>query len=110
MEIFKMSDKKRFQEICEVCPEIEYLDWFTKQFAGREGFCANAILFSYLKPVINELVGWHSENVLLRSSRDYDIVFQTLYHNLPDCRHEDRDCRWQVPLWRWFTPKRREVA
>ncbi len=92
------KDNHRFREICEICPDIAYLDWFTRQFSGRKGFCANAVIFSFIKPIVNELVGWHAENPALRFSRDYDVVYWHLYHNLPDCNHEDQMCRWNLTL------------
>ncbi len=56
-------------------------------------FCANAVWYGYgghlgLKPRLVRLVGWgaQSRDPVLRSCDAYDLVYQTLYDLLPDCR------------------------
>ncbi len=61
--------------------------------AGDGSFCANAAWYGYgghlgLKPRLVRLVGWGSNHPdpALRTSAAYDVVYQTLYDLLPDCR------------------------
>ncbi|MDP9472344.1 MAG: hypothetical protein M3Q71_17025 [Chloroflexota bacterium] len=60
---------------------------------ANASFCANAAWYGYgghlgLKPRLVRLVGWGSNHPdpALRTSAAYDVVYQTLYDLLPDCR------------------------
>ena len=60
-------------------------------------FCANRIWFEYFKPKLLNIVGFDR----VRESREdfdddwfyspaaYDVAYQSLYNNLPDCRNCD---------------------
>ncbi len=60
---------------------------------GRPHYCANAVWYGYgggvgFRSRVTQLVGWGSNHPdpALRSSVAYDVVYQTLYDLLPDCR------------------------
>ena len=59
-----------------------------KQYKPESNFCANGIWYPYLKPVLCHLVGWDAQNEELRSCQAYDICYDIIYKQLPDCTHE----------------------
>lgn len=68
--------------------------------ATREDFCANAVWHGYgghrgLKPPLAELVGWGAAIYappLLKTSRAYDVAYETGCQALPDCKQEGLIC------------------
>lgn len=56
----------------------------------RRGFCANAVWYAGLKPLLCGLVGWGAEHddPVLTSSAAYDVAYEHLYELLPDCQHD----------------------
>lgn len=58
-------------------------------------FCGNAVFYGYpgwrgFKPRLRALVGWDrpAYHPVLSGRRAYDLVYQTIYRALPDCRGE----------------------
>jgi hypothetical protein len=96
-----------FRRICAVEPRALMLYDEIKKIGDSGGpySCANELWYSggdphtktrkrSFKERVEELVGWGREagskedsiQAYLRSSTAYDIVYQTLYNALPDCR------------------------
>ncbi len=50
-------------------------------------FCANRLWYHRVKPLVVELAGYEAQNPKLRTTRAYDIAYQTIYKALPDCRN-----------------------
>ena len=67
----------------------------------REGqdFCAHEVWYGSgddggVKEKLSELVGWDREpDPVLGSEEAYDVAYESLYHELPDCRHPEGACR-----------------
>jgi hypothetical protein len=64
-----------------------------------EHFCANAVFFGYqtgypdsLKGRLSKLVGWERRGHPLGTSAAYDVAYETIYKELPDCRHDGWLC------------------
>lgn len=55
-------------------------------------FCANHWWYGRagLKAQLTDIIGhWATQpDAALRTAAAYDVAYQTLYHRLPDCRHE----------------------
>ena len=79
-----------FDEICRIEPELRTLARLArgehKRARGSEFYCANAVWYQDLKPVLVRLVGWHARSRELRSSAIYDLACDTIYRLLPNCR------------------------
>lgn len=63
--------------------------------AEGETFCANSVWYGYdggggIKAEVVKLVGWDRRTPPeeLKTEEAYDVVYQTLYHLLPDCKGE----------------------
>ena len=61
---------------------------------GGETFCANRLWYGVawdygLKGTVEDLVGWDAEtrDPVLRTNVAYDLVYQTVYKALPNCRN-----------------------
>lgn len=85
-------------EIAKAEPRL--LDLYKEAAAIRDdkrkpSFCANAVWYGYgghrgLKPRLIYLVGWArrpDESGSLGSADAYDVAYQTIYDQLPDCRN-----------------------
>ena len=58
------------------------------QTIGRKPFCANAVWYSTMKPIVELEVGYCARNPKLESSLAYDVAYDSIYQALPNCRHE----------------------
>ena len=89
--------KVTFDELVKLEPKLgSLLEEAKAMKRASPPFCANAVWYGYrgypgIKPRLIRLVGWNSKNPdsLLHGERAYDVAYQTIYHALPDCRHED---------------------
>jgi hypothetical protein len=65
---------------------------FVDHTSGSEDFCANHEWYGRagFKATLTNIVGhWATQDdAALRTAAAYDVAYQTLYHRLPDCRHE----------------------
>jgi hypothetical protein len=58
-----------------------------------EHYCANRDWYRDLKPALCRLVGWdRAGDPVLGTPAAYDLAYKTIYHLLPDCRHEEVWC------------------
>lgn len=59
---------------------------------GTADFCANHWWYGRagFKATLSDIIGMYAyqEDATLRTAAAYDCAYQTLYHLLPDCRHE----------------------
>lgn len=84
-----------FEEICEINPRIAGLSYaasHVKDDKRERSFCANRIWYSTFKPVVVREVGWSAHDKRLTSPEVYDLVYETLYGLLPNCRHDSPFC------------------
>lgn len=64
-----------------------------------EDFCANEVWYGRgddggVKEKVAQLVGWDRKpDPVLGSEEAYDIAYDALYDELPDCRHPEGGCR-----------------
>lgn len=58
-------------------------------------FCANKLWYGRFKQQMMKLVGdlASRDDAVIGSSEAYDLAYQTLFHILPQCRHEG-GCYW----------------
>jgi hypothetical protein len=79
---------ERFEELCEIEPLLKRLYHKVRQVkdTGEGAFCANAIWYRQFKPELIHLVGYHARHPALRTTEAYDVSYQFLYNQLPDCR------------------------
>lgn len=79
----------RWEALVEVEPLLEGLREQAKQIedAGGKSFCANTAWYNKLKPQMVELVGFEASKKQLRSMDAYDLAYDVVYNELPDCRN-----------------------
>lgn len=88
----KNSRKLRFQQLCQIEPELRVL-WeksrAIRDDPDRESFCANRHWYRRggLKSELLVLVGWDARNPRLRGSDNYDVAYYEVYDQLPNCRN-----------------------
>jgi hypothetical protein len=89
-----------FADLVSLEPQLAALLAEAESYHEKAGqhFCANVVWYGYrghapgLKLLLNDLVGFYSGKTgLLATSEAYDMAYQTIYHALPDCRH-DGEC------------------
>ena len=81
-----------FQKLLSLEPRLEVIYEEALSCDSRLSFCANRVWYGRdedigLRGRIIELVGYSAINPLLRSSANYDIVYQTCWNVLPVCSH-----------------------
>jgi len=84
-----------YDELCYEEPLLQALESHAKSFKGRKGFCANEVWYNSgcLKSMLSRLVGYRrKDHEILGTCEAYDVVYQHLWHLLPDCNH-DGACR-----------------
>ena len=84
-----------FNDLCQMDPMLRALESHAKSFNGHKNFCANEIWYRRggLKGMLSRLVGYcRKDHEILGTCEAYDVVYQHLWHLLPDCHH-DGDCR-----------------
>ena len=67
----------------------------TAEAASQKGrYCANYFWFRKggFRHEMKYLAGWLCDQPELKNSDAYDVIYQYLYHLLPDCRHGDDLC------------------
>lgn len=81
------SERMRYKELREIEPGLKELEAEIRaERPGPDGrYCANRVWYCKYKPRLCLLVGWEARLPGLRSMRDYDAAYQTLYDLLPDC-------------------------
>lgn len=69
-------------------PRLTQLRKQARQVAGdNPHFCANGVWYREIKPQLIRLVGWGRKgHSLLGTMAAYDLAYQTIYDELPDCR------------------------
>lgn len=82
-----------YPELAAREPRLAELSRFIRaQHPGRPGYCANRAWFREpgFKAALCRIIGGvaEQEDAALRTSAAYDVAYHTLYHTLPDCRHE----------------------
>ena len=80
-------ERMRYEELCEIEPGLKELEAEIRAERPRPDgrYCANMAWYRKYKPRLCLLVGWEARLPELRSMRDYDAAYQTLYDMLPDC-------------------------
>jgi hypothetical protein len=90
---------KNFKEIGNIDSRLWHLVQEAREYRQvsrrdrRKGICANnrfygggAFYDRGLKPRLIKLAGWEAENTLLKSSDAYDVAYEYIYSQLPNCR------------------------
>jgi hypothetical protein len=81
------EERAHFKEQCKIEQRLKRLAEEIKAVDGSDPhFCANRIWYDRFKPLVCLLAGFDAENPELRTMKDYDAAYQTLYSMLPDCR------------------------
>jgi len=84
-----------FDQLCEVEPKLRAL-WeearAVKDDKSKPLFCANAFWYGWrpykgFKPRLVRLVGQFARKPALRTKVAYDVGYQEVYHQLPNCRN-----------------------
>jgi hypothetical protein len=86
-----------WEALIEAEPRLQALERDVMAVADKGGelFCANAIWYGYMdvehgfKERVCQLAGWTADSPQLRTQEAYDLVYERLYDQLPNCR----DCR-----------------
>lgn len=84
-----------FNDLCFHSPVLASLHKLAKEFqrlTSPEPFCANAVWYSAMKPVMEREVGFIAHSPKLRSREAYDLAYNTLYNALPNCSHREGGC------------------
>lgn len=81
--------EKRWEALVEIEPLLEGLRDQAKAVTddGGKSFCANLEWYSELKPQLVELVGFEASKKQLRSMNAYDLAYDVVYNELPNCRN-----------------------
>lgn len=84
------NDKITWERIVQVCPALGRMrDEASKVDDSDPYFCANDVWFELFKPRLLRLVGFEALPVYsdwMYGHVAYDIAYQTIYNELPDCR------------------------
>lgn len=101
-----MSEKLTWEQVVELEPRLQVLfDEATAAGSRKESFCAFDAWYGRngeglgLKQRVSQLVGWgrrcvplDAREMTLQSHTAYDVAYQTIYHQLSDCRNAGCDC------------------
>jgi hypothetical protein len=84
-----------FAELCRREPRLAALERDIRAVKDNGGrwFCANDWWYGSFEPRLVQLVGFGAEQPELRTSETYDVAYDALYEQLPDCRGECRCVR-----------------
>lgn len=92
----KTDRTREFMELCDIEPELvvlaEKVRRHCKKAKPGKRFCFNEIWYGVgkyknqgLKDELVKLVGWTAKSEELRTCKAYDIAYEYLYKNTPDC-------------------------
>jgi hypothetical protein len=92
------GQKAKFAKLISRYPALGELDKAVKLVRDNPKvsarFCANEIWYGYgplgksgFKSRVERIVGWDSPHPELQASEIYDLVYDGLYGQLPDCRN-----------------------
>jgi hypothetical protein len=79
----------RWKYLTDLEPRLnELLDEIRNVDGSDDSFCANSVWYEAFKPRLCGLVGWQASKAgFLRSSHVYDVAYERLYQELPDCKN-----------------------
>jgi hypothetical protein len=77
-----------FRELCRREPRLATLERDVRSVTDNGGawFCANDWWYGRFKPRLVKLVGFGADEPELRTTEAYDVAYDALYEQLPDCR------------------------
>jgi hypothetical protein len=91
-EIIPTDFEKRWEELVQAEPRLSSLYIKASRIKRKHGkpFCANRHWYTELKPELVNLVGYtaRKSNPILKTEEAYSFAYHTIYHALPDCKHE----------------------
>jgi hypothetical protein len=91
----QLPDNFTFDDLCFHSHVLRCLYKQAKHWAemvGRKKFCANAVWYSTMKPILLQEVGYGAHNRKLSGSRAYNVASDVIYNALPDCNHDGCVC------------------
>jgi hypothetical protein len=75
-------------QILSAEPLLRELHRRAEKVKATDGFCANEVWYERFKPLLIQLVGREARRPDLRNDEAYDVVYEAIYDQLPDCQHE----------------------
>jgi hypothetical protein len=81
-------ESRTLDEIFDLEPLLRELYVRAGKVEATANFCANGAWYQRFKPFLIRLVGEQAKRPELRNEHAYDLVYQAIYDELPDCQHE----------------------